>query len=182
MAIVLRTPPLVRQQFRMSCWAAAYTSWRAVSGSPTMLNGGSSSNAQTAITNLIGMQSGSVNADGGATRDGLLTMGFAGAMNHERFRGRQVKPLLFESRMRDYGHLFMYYIPMSSTQPSGHVVVVYGIDERDRLLIMNPDPDVPFPSFVPVSVFQSKTWVDLAYSRISTRPLADPFASMRTGR
>jgi len=182
MAIILRTPPLVRQQFSMSCWTAAYTSWRAVSGSPTILHGGSGANPQTQITNLIGMQHGSVGANGGATRDGLLTMGFAGAMVHYRFRGYHVKPFLFESKLRDFGHLYMYYIPISSTQPSGHVVVVYGINDQNQLLIMDPDPAVPFPSIVPVSVFQTKTSVDIAHARISPRPFVDPFISLQAGR
>lgn len=171
MSIILNAPPLVRQSTNMTCWAASFVAWCRASG----ISEGSGAASESAIVNNIAPMRGTVGSDGGATEGGIITVARYGFMNIRTVRGASLTAEFFERTLRQQGHIYLAYRPLAPGIPGGHVVVVYGINDRQQLLVMDPDPSVLFPCHAPVNWYQGKSMAHVCTSIIGRREFVNPF-------
>lgn len=146
-----KNPPSVVGQFgKWTCWAAAFDSWTAVSGSRTSQD----SLIRDYGLPLTGFQ------PGGLRATDFPKVATAVGMVYEEVSSARFTQDLMASRLRDHGHLLLVYpLEVAEGQPGvAHTVVVYGVGYPSgtgapEMAVMDPtegaaDPSADWPNKV----------------------------------
>jgi hypothetical protein len=176
--LILREPPVVLQQNRHICWAAAYESWARAQGVPA---------AAAAATRMVELlsevgrgadhgHSVAVDADERLLPDGVGT--FAALAN---MRVRLVRPgaLTADLLLRALGQGYVWLWGTPRHGNVAHIVVVYGLDAQRRVLYMDPLAGL---QRVPLGEMVHRMRMFAVGTPLLPRPSAapDPFAGMRS--
>lgn len=170
MSIILSTPPEVRQTTANSCWAAAFSSWCRATG---LLN---PPNEARMIALFDGLRN-ALNDDGSANENGIRSVSHLGFMTARKVRGVSLTPNFLETMLRQFGHLYVAYRPAADGGTSGHVVVIYGVNDSNQALVMDPDPATVLPCHTPIDWYVRRTSAIVCTSILGTGIVNNPFAS-----
>jgi Papain-like cysteine protease AvrRpt2 len=171
MQLILNTPPLVRQTYLTSCWAASFHSWCGAMGRSRSPN-------EASMMSMFEALRGALNSNGSARESGLRAVSHLGFMTARKVRGVSLTPAFFANTLREQGHIYLAYRPISPAQLSGHVVVVYGINESNQVLVMDPDPNSLFPCHMPIDWYMAKTDAIVCTSMLGRMNIANPFSEV----
>jgi hypothetical protein len=135
--LILREPPVVLQQNRHICWAAAYESWARAQGvAPATA-------AASRMVELLSQVGRDTDRGHGAAVDDnerLLPDGVGTFAALANMNVRLVAPSAMTTgvllRALRQGHVWMWGTPRHGNV--AHIVVVYGLDAQDRVLLMDP--------------------------------------------
>lgn len=166
MSVILNTPPEVRQTTTNSCWAASFISWSRAVGIP---------NPPEAEL-FRGLQS-LLNSDGSATESAIRSISHVGFMTVRKVRGVSLTPNFLETTLRQFGHIYMAYRPAADGGASGHVVVIYGVNDSNQALVMDPDPATVLPCHTPIDWYGRRTSAIVCTSILGSGVVNNPFRS-----
>lgn len=133
--VTLATPPMVAQGNRHICWASAYESWILANRCTTPIR-----TAQQMIDILRRAGTGSpdgliVDANDRLLPDGIAVFAQMAQMRFEMTRPKNLTVDLIRRRLGT-GHIWFWGTPAGAAV--AHIVVVYGIDANNHLLVMDP--------------------------------------------
>lgn len=174
--LILPAPPVVRQQERHICWAAAYESWCRAQGL---------SNSTTSASRMVELlaQVGRRGAQGqGAIVDAnerLLPNGIPLLAQIAGMRVRLVSPRALSAEFL-VAQLGQGYVWLWGTPREGnvaHIVVVHGVDRQERVLYMDPLLGL---TQVPLGEMAKRMRIFAVGTPLFPRVQGNPFAGMGT--
>jgi hypothetical protein len=148
--VMLPAPPVVIQESRMGCWAAAYESWNRANESEFGVGGVADA---TKLKRSLGTLSGHFHHSGGLTPNRMLLLGNIGIMRSGRLRGRQVNVQLIAIALAE-GYVYCTYY----TQRIAHAILIYGV-RGATVFAMHPWFASKWLVELPVSSFADKVAV-----------------------
>ena len=158
-------PARVIQTGPWDCWAASFQAWNQANG----LTRSAPSQAET-VALLSPVRSWLNSATGGATEAGIRTLIHLGFMEMDIVgQGRLTCDYMYKRLQR--GYVYLAYKPAFDGGSSGHVVVVYGVDDGG-IYVVDPDVANCYPARIP------EDWMARRTSAIVGVPILGPFTNI----